>query len=172
MLTESPNPEGEAIVAEFRMVHGALRRELEGVRALANLVAEGEDADAIREAVARLSAQSPIWTLRVYCLQYCQFVEGHHNLEDGVFFPLLESADPDAMPSVVARLKSEHEVVASHTHEVERAAAALTEDDDSNRPQLVDALTGLSDHLLAHLDYEEEAIFPTVRRMRDWRRPG
>jgi iron-sulfur cluster repair protein YtfE (RIC family) len=173
MLSELPNPEGESMVAEFEYVHGALRRELEGVRSLAQAVADGEDAEKVRAMVARLSSQSPIWTLRIYCLQYCRFVEGHHNLEDSLFFPLLEAADPDTMPSVVARLKSEHEVVAEHTTAVERAAAALTEEDAATRPPLVAALTGLSDHLLAHLDYEEGAIFATVSRMRDWRRvPG
>jgi hypothetical protein len=159
--------EGEALVEEFRWVHGLVRNELEAVRALADRVLGGADGDEIRTEIESLAVNSPIWALRVNCLHYCRFVHGHHTLEDVAFFPRLRRADP-ALDPVVDRLEREHRVIAEHLDAIESHAASLAE--PGARPSLVEALDDLAGHLLEHLDYEEESIFPTLRGMADWRR--
>jgi hypothetical protein len=108
--------EGEAMVVSFRMIHDIIRRDLTAVRALGERVLGSATPDEVGEP-AELSVSSPIWALRTYCLQYCQFVHGRHTHEDHTWFPFCE----------------------------------------------------LAEHLLQHLDWEEDAIFPTIRRMRDRR---
>jgi iron-sulfur cluster repair protein YtfE (RIC family) len=163
-----PNPEGEAMVAEFEWVHGLLRRELTGLRDLAERAATGADAAEVRTEIASMAVSSPVWALRVHCLHYCQFVEGHHTHEDDAWFPRLRRVNP-ALDPVVDRLQAEHVEVARHLDVIEEHAAGLL-DDPAARPALVAALGDLADHLLRHLDYEEDSIFPTLRAMRDWRR--
>jgi iron-sulfur cluster repair protein YtfE (RIC family) len=158
-------PEGEAMVAEFEWVHGILRRELESVRDLARQAARGED---VQEQIAEMALTSKVWSLRIHCLHFCQFVEGHHAHEDHAWFPVLRRENPDLEP-VIDRLKREHELVARQIADVEHHAARLPDDPEA-RPALVAALNAVADHLLGHLDYEERSIFPTLRGMRDWRR--
>ena len=50
------------------------------------------------------------------------------------------------------------------------AARALSEDDSHDaRRAVADALEVLEGHLLAHLDYEEQNVAGTARRLRDFR---
>jgi iron-sulfur cluster repair protein YtfE (RIC family) len=166
--TAASHPEGEEMVAEFRWVHGLVRRELDTLRDLAGRVAAGAGGQEVRDEVAAMAVSSPVWALRIHCLHYCQFVHGHHAHEDQAWWPRLRRADPELNP-VIDRLESEHRLVAGLLDTIEESAAALV-DDPASRPRLVAALEELAEHLIAHLDYEERSIFPTLRRMRDWRR--
>lgn len=159
--------EGEAMAAEFRMVHDMIRRDLVRVRDLAESVGNGASGETVRDRVAEMAVSSPIWTLQVSCLRYCRFVHGHHVHEDSAFFPKLTRANPALTPAV-ERLKREHETVATLLAGIERQTEALDRDATA-RGTLSRALDELADHLLAHLDWEEDAIFPTLRRMNDWR---
>jgi hemerythrin superfamily protein len=156
------------MVGEFRWVHGLIRRELGALRDLADRVLDGQPAEDVRAEIQELSANSPVWALRIHCLHYCRFVHGHHSYEDAAFFPRLREADP-ALNPVVDRLEAEHRVVAEHLDAIEHLAANLNHA-DGDRPSLATALTELADHLLAHLDFEEESIFPALRAMADFRR--
>ncbi len=158
---------GEAMAEEFRVIHDIIRRDLVVVRGLAADVAAGAAADTVRTRVADMAVSSPIWTLRVSCLRYCRFVHGHHVHEDSAFFPPLIAANP-ALEPAVERLKREHRVVAGLLDAIERQTEVLDRELTA-RQGLAAALDELAEHLLAHLDWEEDAIFPTLRRMTDWR---
>jgi hemerythrin-like domain-containing protein len=106
--------------------------------------------------------------MQVNCLRYCSFVHLHHRHEDVHLFPALRASDPSLEP-VVDRLESDHREVAVQLEEIEAAVAALGEDDDkAGRHRVVAALQGLGELLLAHLDYEEESIGPTLLGWSAW----
>jgi iron-sulfur cluster repair protein YtfE (RIC family) len=154
---------GDAFFQELLWVHGMIRQDLETVRELAAQVGGGLAADDAAAQVRSLAANGPLWALKVNCLHYCRFVHGHHRLEDVALFPAIRDAEPDLAP-VVDRLEADHRRVADQLDEVEAAVTALSAD-DGERSRMVDALNVLADDLLAHLEREEEAIGPALRRM-------
>ena len=103
-------------------------------------------------------------------LHYCRIVHSHHHLESAMLFPALRRANP-ALNPVVDKLEADHVHVSGLLDEVEGVASDL---DDAENPQtrqrLVEALETLSVDLLAHLQYEEEQISPTLRTWTRW--PG
>ncbi len=151
---------------ELRMVHEMIRRELVTVRELAASVANGASGEEVQAQVAEMAVASPIWTLRVSCLRYCRFVHSHHGLEDSEFFPSLERVNPDLTPSI-ERLKSEHRTVARLLDAIEQQTGELNREPGA-RKALAATLDELAEHLVAHLDWEEDAIVPTLRRMTGW----
>jgi hypothetical protein len=155
------------LLRELRWVHGNVRRDLATVRELAGRVDEGEDADLIREGIAGLKTNGPLWQLRYGCLNYCRFVHSHHNLEDAALFPALRSRD-EALGPVIERLEAEHRVVSDLLDEVEAAAGGPLGEEAEARERLSGALSRLADDLLAHLDYEEEALGPTLNGLEAW----
>jgi hemerythrin-like domain-containing protein len=95
-------------------------------------------------------------------------VHSHHHIEDIALFPGLRRANP-ALHNIIDKLEADHVVVAGHLDAVEAAADRILTD-ESARTELADALRGLAEHLLTHLDYEEANITPTLRRLRAWPR--
>ena len=87
-----------------------------------------------------------------------------------MLFHALRRADP-ALGPVVDRLEADHRRVANHLDEVETAADDLVRHDSAAaRTRVVVALRAVAEHLLAHLDYEEQAITPTLQEWDRW--PG
>ncbi len=83
-------------------------------------------------------------------------------------FPALRRSNP-ALGPVVDKLESDHRRVSDYLDEVEAAADSLVDQDTADgRQRVADALNVLAEHLLAHLDYEEEAISPTLRAWEGW----
>lgn len=159
---------GEHLVQELLWIHSILRGDLETVGRLAREVLAGQEPARVRADIAHLKSQSPLWQLKVNCLYYCRFVHLHHNGEDAHIFPALRRADP-ALGAVVDRLEADHRKVSDILDEVERTADDLVrQDTPANRQLLVDAIDLLGEHLLAHLDYEEESITPTLRTWEHW----
>ena len=169
-----PTPRGEAMVAELRWVHGMIRHDLAVIRRLAADTAAGEPAGVLRRTVRSLVSASPVWQLKVGCLQHCRFVHSHHSHESYLLFPALREANP-ALNPVVDKLEAEHQRVAQLLDEVEAAAPDLDGPDldgpgGTARDRLSTALATLSTDLLAHLAYEEEQISGTLRTWTRW--PG
>ena len=171
----APASQGEAMVAELRWVHDMIRRDLGTVRQMAADAGAGQPASAIRAALRSLATASPLWQLKINCLQYCRFVHSHHTAESIMLFPELRRANP-ALDPVVDKLEADHVHVSGLLDEVEAAArdlggtdAASTEPPDG-RERLIQALHTLSTDLLAHLEYEEEQISGTLRTWTSW--PG
>jgi iron-sulfur cluster repair protein YtfE (RIC family) len=149
-------------------VHSMIRRDLDTVRVLAQRVASGADPQEVREEIAGLQTNSPLWKLRVNCLYYCRFVHSHHNAEDWLLFPALRRSSP-AMEPVVDKLEADHREVSGHLDEVEAACDGLVRDDNTSaRDRVVVSLNTLAEQLLAHLAYEEEAVAPTLRSWKYW----
>jgi hypothetical protein len=157
------NPQGEALVEELRWVHGIIRHNLQAISTVIAQLNAGVSAEQIRAQIDELASTSVIWTLRVNCFRYCRLVHSHHNIEDIALFPYLRRFNPALCP-VIDRLEADHAVVSAYLDQVEAAANRLGAD-ESARITLTDALNGLTEHLLAHLDYEEASIAPTLRRM-------
>ena len=155
------HPLGEAFFQELLWVHSVIRKDLETVRELAQLVSDGLPADELDTQIRSLKTNGPLWALKVNCLHYCQFVHGHHRAEDVKLFPALREAEPGLAP-IVDRLEGDHRLVSEQLDELEAAAAALGKD---GRERVVEALNTLAEHLLAHLTLEEESIGPALRRM-------
>jgi hypothetical protein len=163
--TQMSHPLGEALFEELLWVHDMVRRDLETVRGLAARVAEGLAPDELGAEVRALEANGPLWALKVNCLHYCRFVHGHHGLEDAALFPAVRAVDPDLGP-LVDRLEGDHRRVAEQLDELEAAVGALSADDaEAPRARVVAALDALAEHLLAHLELEEQGIGPALRRM-------
>lgn len=165
-----PKSAGEAMVAELRWVHDAIRHDLDKVRRMADDIAAGAPPEQVRAEIGRLRTNSPIWKLRANCLHYCRFVHHHHRLEDVALFPELRRTNP-ALGPVVDRLEEDHRVVGDYLDEIEAAVADLGRSDTPRgRRRVVDGLEGLSGHLLTHLAFEEVEISPTLLRWERW--PG
>jgi hypothetical protein len=168
--TRSPNPRGEALVAELKWVHDMIRRDLATVRGMAADVAAGLPAQEVRSALRSLATNGPLWQLRINCLQYCRIVHSHHHAESILLFPELRRADP-ALNPVVDKLEADHVHVSGLLDDVEAAAADLGgSESPAARRRLIQALDTLSADLLAHLQYEEEQISGTLRTWAAW--PG
>jgi hypothetical protein len=161
-------PHANPLFRELLWVHSMIRRDLETVSELANACAEGADAAEIREGIAELKTNGPLWRLKVNCLHYCRFVESHHHTEDVAVFPTLRRREPDLAPTI-DRLESDHRDVAALLERVEAAADALVDRERNDaRSELVAALAGLGETLLAHLAFEEESLEAPLARMRTW----
>jgi hemerythrin HHE cation binding domain-containing protein len=161
---------GEGMVAELKWVHGMIRRDLEIVRRLADELGDGLPGESAAATIADLAVGSPLWQLKINCLQYCRFVHMHHHGESALLFPQLRRSNP-ALGPVVDKLEADHGRVSDLLDDVSAAAVALAgEESDSGRKQLIAALEVLSEELLAHLDYEEENISATLRTWTSW--PG
>ena len=164
------HPFGRALVQELIGIHSVLRRDLGVVLRLAADVAAGAPAEQARRQVRELESNSPIWQLKINCMYYCRFVHGHHTFEDNAWFPALRKADPEIDP-VIDKLEDDHERISKHTEAVVIAADQLDEDaSPEGRGRLTAALEQLAEQLIEHLDYEEEAISPTLRSLERWPR--
>jgi Hemerythrin HHE cation binding domain len=158
---------GRAIYQMLLAVHAKIRRDLKRVEGLAAEALDGLPAEDIRQRLQEIKRDGMLWRLQVDCLRYCRFVHSHHNAEDGDFFPELHDTNPAIYP-VIDRLQAEHRRVSDDLDAVEAAANALSDDETQQaRKEVVDTLQTLSENLLAHLDYEELNVEPTVLRLRE-----
>jgi iron-sulfur cluster repair protein YtfE (RIC family) len=161
---------GEHLLHELQMVHDALRHDLAVCRALANQVAAGAAPEHVKAQIQSLQTSGPLWKLRVNCLYYCRLVHTHHTLEDMALFPILRRTKPELGP-VVDKLEADHREVASLLDQIEAGTDALSRQDGAAaRTRVADALNDLATDLLAHLQFEEAAIGPTILEWEAW--PG
>ncbi|MET9489799.1 hemerythrin domain-containing protein [Nocardia sp. NPDC006630] len=98
------------------------------------------------------------------CDFYCDVLTAHHSLEDHRMFPVMQRTFPELAP-VIERLHAEHEAVATLITETKSAALSLSAEHASvDRARA--AITALAGHLMAHLDFEEQSLFPKMHT--DW----
>jgi hypothetical protein len=153
---------------ELLWVHAMIRRDLDSVSKLAGEVAHGMAPTEVRQELADLKTNGPLWQLKVNCLHYCRFVEHHHRLEDRAVFPTLQRIDPDLEP-VIDKLETEHRRVATLLEEIEMSAEAL-EHTEAARERVSDGLDRLRGELLEHLDFEEDQLERPLAKMHGWGR--
>jgi hypothetical protein len=140
-----------------------VRQNLATIREVSAAVLGGAPAAQVRAQLDDLAATSAVWTLRVNCLRYCRLVHGHHHHEDAAWFPALRQVNP-GLRTVIDRLEADHRLVSELLDAVEAAADRIATDAEA-RPALAGALQALAEHLLAHLDYEEQQLNPTLCRI-------
>lgn len=151
-------------------VHDHLRAELAQLRQVVEQVREGHlSVGQARSVINTMSMRQNNWTLGAFCESYCRIVTGHHTLEDRSVFPHLRRAEPEVGP-VLDRLQEEHEVIHELLDAVDRALVGLVSVEGygaEGRDALEDlsgSIEELADNLLAHLSYEEEALFGPLAR--------
>ena len=79
-------------------------------------------------------------------------LDQHQQVEDGVYFPVITSMNPD-FASAFEMLSKDHEAIEDCLDAVENA------DDGAG---MMEALHLLNDKILAHLETEEDLIMPLV----------
>jgi hemerythrin-like domain-containing protein len=100
------------------------------------------------------------------CITLCRFVHQHHQTEDAMLFPQLVrrlGGEDPALQGVVDELVADHRALAADLEEVERALAAPPGDGAAR--DAAGALERLSEHLEAHLGFEEERLGPALNRL-------
>src|SRR5262249_24425552 len=143
-------------------------RDLATVHSLAEAIRDGLPPFEAAATIRGLAMSSPLWQMRMNCVRYCRFVEAHHFGETHHLFPHLRRINPD-LAAVLDKLDADHVAVAGHLEQVEAAAKALGElGTPEQRSRLVNALEALARDLLAHLDFEEERLGPTLRTLTHW----
>jgi hypothetical protein len=164
-LSDTETDQGRAFYEDLVQVHGAIRRDLNTLQRLAEAVLSGLDPSDLNRELRRVDSTGPLWELKVKCLRFCRFVRERHELEDRTWLAGLREADPSLQPAI-DRIEDEHRRIAAQLHDVETAAAALTDSEGGDtRRQVLDALNALADDLLEHLAHEELTVGPTLRRM-------
>jgi len=153
--------DGDQLVA----IHAHLRQELAQIHDLVGQVARGHlDVGAARSMINTMTLRQNSWTLGTYCESYCRLITTHHTIEDRNMFPRLREADPSLAP-VVERLESEHHDVAAVLEDVDAALVRLVTDPSVGVADVDRVVRGLSDVLLAHLDYEESQLVGPLNAM-------
>jgi hypothetical protein len=163
---ESPETNrGRMLYAMLLAVHGHIRSDLIRVERLAEAVVGQLSTDQLEHELEELRNETMLWQFQVSCLRWCRLVHLHHNAEDVEFFDVLEEANPAIRP-VVERLRDEHREVSDYLDAAEAAARALSRNDRLDaRRAVAHALQALAGHLLAHLEYEEQNVAATTRRL-------
>ena len=143
----------------LKMIHDHLRDNMKVLGSLIERASQGKaTADEIKAETSDLVMVTNYRRFGTLCGQYCQFVHGHHSIEDQALFPAIAAQSP-AFKAIADRLQAEHVVV--HTL-LERLIDALIKLADEPDPgHFDDAVTvyrALEKVLLSHLHYEEDAI--------------
>lgn len=143
----------------LREIHDHLRGNMTRLRGLIEQASAGHLTGAEIEAqTADLAMVANFRRFGTLCGHHCQFVHGHHSIEDAHLFPGL-AAKSEAFRKVTDRLQAEHVVV----HELlMRLIDALNVLAETPNRQTFEAATMVYDALervlLSHLGYEEEEI--------------
>jgi hypothetical protein len=163
---DSPETDrGRTLYEMLLAVHGHIRSDLIRVERLAEAVVGELSTDELEHELRELRNDTMLWQFQVSCLRWCRLVHLHHNAEDVEFFDQLEETNP-ALGPVVERLRAEHREVSDYLDAVEAAVRALSRNDSLDaRRAVAHALRALAGHLLAHLEYEEQNVAATTRRL-------
>ena len=143
----------------LKMIHDHLRENMMVLGRLIERAAEGKaSVDDIKAETADLVMVSNYRRFGTLCGQYCQFVHGHHSIEDQALFPPLAAQSP-AFKAIADRLQAEHVVVHTLLERLIDALIALADAPGrDNFEAAVEVYRALEKVLLSHLGYEEEAI--------------
>jgi hemerythrin-like domain-containing protein len=156
---EGLTPEQRAPGLHLKEIHDHLRDNMRTLRRVIEQASAGEVSPAdVAKQTGNLAIVANFRRFGTLCGQHCQFVHGHHSIEDAALFPAL-AARSETFRKVTDRLKAEHVVV----HELLiRLIGALQELARSPTRPNFDATVKLYDALervlLSHLGYEEEEI--------------
>ena len=156
---EGVSPAQRAAGLHLKEIHDHLRSNMTMLRRLIEGASAGRvsaaDVDAQTAGLAMVANFRRFGTL---CGQHCQFVHGHHSIEDAHLFPGL-AAKSEAFRKVTERLQAEHVVVHELLLRLIDALHRLAADPTrAHFDAAVDVYDALERVLLSHLGYEEESI--------------
>jgi hemerythrin-like domain-containing protein len=164
---QTPQEEPGWALKRILGIHKGIRGDLALLRSAVTAVTEdGADVDTAMSAVQNLSINNPGWTFRTYCDNFCSFVHEHHSTEDSLVFPgllAMRGEDTD-FKSLIEKLQADHRTLTGYLNEVEQALSALP-GDGSAKTAAASAMERLSEHLEAHLSFEEENLAPALNAM-------
>lgn len=154
-LTQAQRVPGQ----HLRMIHDHLRENMVVLGRLIERAAAGEATPAeVKAETADLVMVSNYRRFGTLCGQYCQFVHGHHSIEDQMIFPSIADQGP-AFKAIADRLMAEHVVVHQLLERLIDALIALADAPARDRfDAAVTVFRALERVLLSHLGYEEDAI--------------
>lgn len=143
----------------LKMIHDHLRHNMVTLGQLIERAAAGSATAAdVTAETADLVMVTNYRRFGTLCGQYCQFVHGHHSIEDQAVFPSLAAQSP-AFKAISDRLVAEHVVVHQLLERLIDALIALADAPDRQKfDDAVEIYRALEKVLLSHLGYEEEAI--------------
>ena len=148
------DPNAPADTNMMRVVHDALRRDLE--RAKAALTREPSPDDRQRSAIA----EHLTWLMT--------FLEAHHRSEDVGLYPVVRERAP-GVAALLDAMAADHEAVAAEIAAFEKAATTYGEcgahDEPEARAGLIDAVDRVTGALLPHLRREEDEVMPVVSQV-------
>lgn len=97
------------------------------------------------------------------CGRECQVLKFHHDIESADMFPRIEAAGGDRFRAIIAKLKSEHEVVHELILRLADAAEALAEDPtDVHFAQAATIFRKLEEVVRSHFGYEETELAEAI----------
>lgn len=140
------DPTAPADTTMMRIVHDALRRDLERAR----IVLVGTDPPPGARQRAALARHLRWMTA---------FLDAHHRSEDEGLYPVVRQRAPEAVDLLDA-MAADHEAVAAAVARLDREADAYGESGEAG--PLVEALDGVTAILLPHLRREEDEAMPVV----------
>jgi hemerythrin-like domain-containing protein len=134
-----------------QLVHAGLRRDVNRIREVAQQPLTSER----REALARRVG----WLV--------EFLHHHHTSEDEAIWPVAMRKQPQ-LSGLMKAMEAEHRVMSAAADTLRDAAAAYARDgSESRRQALVDAVEGVRNTCLPHLEHEETVAVPQLVQILD-----
>jgi iron-sulfur cluster repair protein YtfE (RIC family) len=130
---------------------------------LARIDARDTPPEHLKQIVLSLDMAENFQAFGSLCGHECQILKFHHDIESTDMFPRIEAAGGGKFREIVAKLKSEHEVVHELIIRLGRAADALTDDpSDANFAQAAATFRKLEEVVRSHFGYEETELAEAI----------
>lgn len=126
---------------------------------LARIEAKDSPPDHLKRIVLSLDMSENFRAFGSLCGQECRMLKMHHDIESADMFPRIEAAGGGIFRTIVAKLKSEHEVVHELILRLAHAADALAQDpSDATFAQAAAVFRKLEEIVRSHFRYEETEL--------------
>lgn len=160
---------GQRMVRDLLAAHRPLRSDVVALRdGLERLEAATTRPEDIEQLLGGLTVADLAWQLRAGCQFYCAHLDAHHSFEDNAMLPVMKREFPE-LTGQIKRLRREHEEVKVLIVGIRAAARQIDPGQPPTVHRALELVAELTRHLEAHLDFEEEALFPYFLRMEtDW----
>lgn len=154
--TDAHRREGRRLAA----IHMGHVRDLHRIeRVLTRIEAGDAPPEELRKIVLSLDMAENFRAFGTLCGRECRALNFHHNAEEYGMFPKLESVGHEALGKLVAKLRSEHEVIHELIRRLERAAMTLMFDpSDAAFQEAALVFRHLDAGIRLHFGYEETQL--------------
>lgn len=157
--SENRESEGSADIQDMRIVHSALRRDLERTRIVLSEPAS------ITDRRRRAIGEHLVWLMHT--------LHRHHTGEDEHVWPEIRRRDASA-GSLLDEMDADHQRIAEPVRELEQVGASFATG-TSTASEVLACLAGLEEALLPHLAREEQEMMPVVAQAlsrSEWKKLG